>query len=484
MASDARRADDRESVSFAFANLCYNEGVPIDLRGSVMNRRRIPLLALAAALLLSAGLLRPQLALAGLYDSVPPSELDPAPVVEWMQLIYDRMREERIDAANAARLYGYAGVTAYEGMVAGALDNRSLSGQLNGGLDIPFPEEDFTYDWLTVENKALHTVMVGLFLDSGASEDTVTAFTDLFNAQLEARTESVDDEAIIEASLEYGEVVGKEILNWAQDDGYLEVREMNYELNPDEEADWVPTTEGSQPAQPFWGQIRPFALDFTDQCAIPLNVEYSTEPDSAFYMQAMEVHDVGNRLTSAQREIAEWWVDTPGMTGTPSGHWVLLQNQMVDHLDLNLLQAGEMYGMMGMTLADSFIAAWSLKYQLNLLRPVTYIQEHISRRWQPYIETPPFPEYPSGHSVVSGAAADMLTFLFGGVAFTDTTHVVRGLAPRSFTTFEAAAYEAAISRLYGGIHYRTAIENGLRMGECITEQALNRIVMRPFSQGE
>jgi membrane-associated phospholipid phosphatase len=196
------------------------------------------------------------------------------------------------------------------------------------------------------------------------------------------------------------------------------------------------------------------------------------------------VHNIGSRLTREQREIAEWWVDTPGITGTPAGHWVLLQNQLVDDLDLNLLQAGEMYGMMGMVLADSFIAAWSLKYQINLLRPVTYIQEHISRRWQPYIETPPFPEYPSGHSVVSGAAADMLTFLFGGVAFTDRTNVVRGLPPRSFTTFESAAYEAAISRLYGGIHFRTAIENGLRMGECITATALDWVVMRPFSQGE
>lgn len=436
-------------------------------------------------LLVSVMLARPSSVGAQDFAGALAEELDPAPVVAWMQLIYDRVQVERIDAPNAARLYGYAGITAYEAMVAGATSNRSLSGQMNGRLDIPFPEAAMDrYDWLTVENKALHTAMVELFLDSGASRETADAFTALFNAQLEERTAVVNDADAIATSLAYGEIVGKEILDWARADNYLEVRQMTYELNPDDAADWRPTTEGAQPAQPFWGQIRPFILPYVDECAIPLNVEYSTDPNSTFYLQALEVHNIGSRLTREQREIAEWWVDTPGITGTPAGHWVLLQNQLVDDLDLNLLQAGEMYGMMGMVLADSFIAAWSLKYQINLLRPVTYIQEHISRRWQPYIETPPFPEYPSGHSVVSGAAADMLTFLFGGVAFTDRTNVVRGLPPRSFTTFESAAYEAAISRLYGGIHFRTAIENGLRMGECITATALDWVVMRPFSQGE
>jgi membrane-associated phospholipid phosphatase len=143
-----------------------------------------------------------------------------------------------------------------------------------------------------------------------------------------------------------------------------------------------------------------------------------------------------------------------------------------------------MYGMVGMVLGDSFISCWSLKYQVNLLRPETYINEFISRRWRPFIQTPPFPEYPSGHSVVSAAAADMLTYLFGTVAFTDTAHEDEGQIPRSFTSFEAAANEAAISRLYGGIHYRSAIENGMRMGRCIVEHTLNNIIMRPVSQGE
>jgi hypothetical protein len=137
-----------------------------------------------------------------------------------------------------------------------------------------------------------------------------------------------------------------------------------------------------------------------------------------------------------------------------------------------------------MTLADSFISCWSLKYQINLLRPVTFINEHISRSWRPYIESPGFPEYPSGHSVVSAAAGDMLTYLYGPVAFTSPGRWGEERMQRSFTSFEHASQEAAISRLYGGIHFRAAIENGMKQGRCIADHILDNIVMRPLSQGE
>jgi hypothetical protein len=212
---------------------------------------------------------------------------------------------------------------------------------------------------------------------------------------------------------------------------------------------------------------------------------FDTDPDSAFYAQANEVKEVGENLTQEQQETARFWVDTPGQTGAPSGHWVAIENQIVEQLSLNLGRASEMYALVGMALADSFISAWALKYEVMLLRPETYIHEYIRRTWQPYIQTPPFPEYPSGHSVVSGAAAEVLTTMFGVVAFTDRTHIIFEHEPlqRSFTSFEAAATEAAISRLYGGIHYRVAIENGVRQGECVAQQVLTNVQLRPIPQG-
>lgn len=102
--------------------------------------------------------------------------------------------------------------------------------------------------------------------------------------------------------------------------------------------------------------------------------------------------------------------------------------------------------------------------------PITYVTEAIDPTWTPLIATPPFPEYPSGHSVQSAAAAQVLTDMFGNVAFTDHSHDSRSLAPRSFTSFADAAEEAAISRLYGGIHFRSAIANGLEQGKCIGQK--------------
>jgi hypothetical protein len=408
------------------------------------------------------------------------TEMDAAPLVEWMTLLYDQIEVERISAPAASRMYAYAGVTAYEAVVNGIPGNYSIGGQVQGMNDLPLPEEGQVYDWASVANAALARVIEGLF--PNPSQETLDAIQELYLSQSEARTKEVGA-SVVRRSLDYGEVLAEEMNAWIDGDNFAETRTMEYTL-PTGEGMWVPTTEGTNPAEPYWGQIRPFALGYADECAVNMNIDYSTDENSAFYAQAMEVKEVGENLTPEQQAIARWWVDTPAVSGTPAGHWVSIENQMVEHLDLPLSRAAEMYALVGMALGDAFISCWSLKYQYNLLRPETYIHDNIRRSWQPYIQTPPFPEYPSGHSVVSAAAAEVLTTMFGIVAFTDNTHVDEGEAPRSFTSFEAAATEAAISRLYGGIHYRTAIENGMRQGRCVGQRVLGYISLRPVPQGE
>lgn len=410
-------------------------------------------------------------------------ELDADFTVEWMNVLYRGIEREKVNPPNGARMYGYAGVTLYESIMPGMPDNRSLAGQLNGLTDLPLPEENAIYDWASSANGALAVVIENLFVNP--SEETLQSIADLREKQIADRAEVVGED-VVERSIVYGEQVGNALLDWIAQDNYADTRDMEFELWTGDPSYWVPTAEGQKAVEPFWGQIRPFALEYTDECAVWPNMYFSEDKTSSFYAQAMEVMEVGNDLTEEQREIARFWVDAPAQTGTPAGHWVSIENQLVDQLDLTLDRAAEMYGMMGMTLADSFISCWSLKYQIMLLRPVTYVNQYISRSWKPYIQTPGFPEYPSGHSVVSAAAADMLTYLFGTVAFEDRTHIIYGHEPlvRSFTSFEAAATEAAISRLYGGIHYRSAIENGMSQGRCIVDHILDNIVMRPFAQGE
>jgi hypothetical protein len=138
--------------------------------------------------------------------------------------------------------------------------------------------------------------------------------------------------------------------------------------------------------------------------------------------------------------------------------------QVARTLDVSLAAAAGAYAKTGIAVADAFIACWNTKYLYNLLRPVTYIRNLVDPAWTPLLVTPPFPEYTSGRAVQSGAAAQVLTDLFGEVAFVDRTHESRGLPARSFRSFHEGADEAAVSRLYGGIHFRAAIERGLEQG--------------------
>jgi hypothetical protein len=202
---------------------------------------------------------------------------------------------------------------------------------------------------------------------------------------------------------------------------------------------------------------------------------YSERVGSAFYTDAYECYRVTSDLTPEQVAIARFWSDDPGQTATPPGHSISILTQVARELDLTLDRAAGAYAKVGIAVADAFISCWWTKYRDNLLRPVTYIRSVIDPNWTPLLVTPPFPEYTSGHSVQTAAAAQVLTDLFGELAFTDHTHDARGLPARSFSSFEAAAREAAVSRLYGGIHFRAAIERGLEQGACIGEHVTTAI---------
>lgn len=429
--------------------------------------------------LIAAGLM-PVQAQGSVYDSIPPTQLPSELAIDWINAVYERVRDERLNPPEASRIYGYMGVTLYEAVIPGWAENRSLSGQLNGLGAVPSPE-DAEYDWLTVMNSALRTVMVDLMLERGT--DNVEFFNALFDTQLAERSERVEAD-ILDRSVDYGEEIGKMVVDWANTDGYTEMAAPDEYVIPDfGDMSWVQTTPNTLPVEPFWGSVRPFMLDFLSQCYIYPTMYFDTNPESTFYQQALEVMRTVDTLTPEQRDIALWWMDDPGDTGLPSGHWVEIATYILEEDNASLLLAGEVMGMLGPVLADSFITAWGLKYETNLLRPVTYINEYISPRWQPQIETPFFPEYPSAHSVVSAASADILDFFFGTRAFTDRANEDRGLGVRSFLSFEQAAQEAGISRLYGGIHYRDGIERGFQIGECVAQNALDQTIMRPFQQG-
>ena len=218
---------------------------------------------------------------------------------------------------------------------------------------------------------------------------------------------------------------------------------------------------------------------------MPLEHEFSMDTSSGFYKQTKEVYEYDKHLTEEERIIALFWADDPGETSTPPGHWIYIMNNMVNSTKMSLDKAAEMYGMAGVGIADAFVACWTTKYEINLVRPKTLIREHFGEPgWEPYVETPPFPEYTSGHSNVSGSAATILTHLLGEHPFVDSTHMIIGLEPRSFDSFWDAAEEAAWSRLYGGIHYKMAIERGLDQGKCVGEKVIESIKLKIDSNDE
>ena len=233
------------------------------------------------------------------------------------------------------------------------------------------------------------------------------------------------------------------------------------------------------PQQPCWGQLRPMVLTSSEECAPPGHPEFSTDPESAFYAAAFEVYQTGLTLTDEQQTIAQYWNDGVGATGTSSGHWMAIVGQIARNDGLSLAAAAEAYAKLGIAVTDAFITIWDAKYLYNLQRPVTYIQDHIDDTWLPLLVTPPNPSYISGHSTQSRAAAAVLTDLFGPKAFTDTLHTDHHLMPpqkpRTFSSFNEAAAEAAVSRLYGGIHYAFDNDDGRSSGRCVGQAINDRV---------
>jgi PAP2 superfamily len=368
----------------------------------------------------------------------------------------------------ASRAFGCAGITLYEALVPGMRGFRSLGRLLRGPLELPREDRRASYDWELVANAALAGVFRGLFPTAPA--DLQAAVSELEAAVANDRRGATRQD-VFDRSVERGRAVAAAIFAWSRADGGHEGYLRNFPpyTPPVGPGLWVPTPPGFQPAlQPFWGRNRCIAIEDGSSAPAGDHPSYSEQPGSAFYREALEVFDTVNALTAEQLAIARFWSDDPGATSTPPGHSISIATQVLLAERADLADAAETYAKVGIAVSDAFVACWQEKYAYNLLRPVTYIQRLLDADWLPVLVTPPFPEYPSGHSTQSGAAFTVLADLFGKRhSFTDHTHDDRGLPPRSFRSFDDAAEEAALSRLYGGIHHRAAIDNGLAQGRSI-----------------
>lgn len=423
-----------------------------------------------AAVVMMLGLAAPGMALAQTPTSAQ------VVVQTWYKLILELVRHTpTYSPPVASRSFAYIGVTAYEAVASGSDDLRSLAGQLNGLQQVPARDPALAYDDGVVVQAAMAAAAQSFFGNTGPTgQRAMTAM----QARLHDRTAGELPADVIARSVAHGQEIAAHVLAWSRDDGGAETINMGFPLQytlTDGAANWVPTSliaQQQMPLLPDWGENRPFAMPHGAACPLPPPPAYSEEPGTPFHDEAAEVYRVTTTLLPEQREIARFWSDDPMLSPTPPGHWISIAMEILADEGAAAERQVEVAARLGVALADAFIGCWHSKYEYDLLRPVTYIQRVIDPSWQPYLITPPFPEYPSGHSTLSGAAAAVLTDLFGAdFAFTDTTHVDEGLGTRSYPDFWTAAEEAGISRLYGGIHFRAAIERGLDQGRCIATHA-------------
>jgi hypothetical protein len=376
----------------------------------------------------------------------------------------------------ASRAFGYLYLTAFETVAQDSPELVSLAGQLNGLTPLPSRMEGLVYDAEVVLEAALAVSMGELFLTTGPTGQRAM---DNVGALLSEGVSQDVPPDVLERSRSHGEAVARHILAWAATDGGAVVRNMGFPLEmelPKGPGAWVPTSQIVQqqlPLLPSWGENRPFAMPDGDACPLPAPPIYSEAAGSKFRAEAMEVLEVHQELTEEQEAVARFWSDDPMLSPTPPGHWISIATQLLDTEGADIKRRVEVLASLSVALADAFIGCWSEKFRWNLVRPVTYIRAHLDPDFETLLITPPFPEYPSGHSTQSGAAAIVLTKMFGErYAFVDATHEADGLPARTYPSFWAAAEEAALSRLYGGIHFRAAIEQGLEQGRCIGTYAV------------
>lgn len=399
---------------------------------------------------------------------------------EWVQAVYDLTWRDDVATPlgttppNAARCYAYVVLAMYEAVVAGDPRLRSAGGQLAGFRAAPVPRGRI--DWPVAMAESAHAVC-GL-VHGRMAPQRLAAITALRDAHVaERRVAGVPDEVIRRSrahGLSVAHVVGERVAG----DGFSQTVGRPY-TPPLGEGLWVSTPPNFRPAiEPHWQLVRPFVMTEAAEVRPVPHVPFSAQPGSAFWQQAMTTYEQVRANTDVERAIARFWTDNPIASGLPAGHWLLMVSQVAEQQGLDLGRTVEAMLHAAVALHDAFLSCWTHKYEVNLIRPVTYVNRYIDATWSSVINTPQFPEYPSGHSVSSNAAATVLTELLGTVAFVDDSHRDRGMPARHFASFQDAAAEAARSRIYGGIHFPMGIEGGLAHGTAVGRLVVERLSTR------
>lgn len=383
----------------------------------------------------------------------------------------------------ASRIYVYSSLASYEAIRFSEPGSPSIADKLHGFDKIPEPEKDKQYNYTLAATRAFFTTVKNVKVFSVDSlkkyEDGVYEF---YHNKLDQET--------FDRSVKFGDTVARVVLKRANDDGYIKSRGKEKFLGSEEPGKWRPTAPDYLDGIEWcWNTMKPMVLDSCSQFTPARPPQFSKDTNSAFYKNLLEVYTINKHLTDEQKEIARYWDDNPFviehsghlMFGnkkiTPGGHWMGITAIAAKMTKADPVKIARSYALTAIALYDAFIACWDEKYRSNVIRPITVINEWIEPGWASFLQTPPFPEYTSGHSSITASASTVLAKLYGNnFAFQDTSDLRYIGMQRHFNSFQEAAAEASISRVYGGIHYRSGVEAGAVQGRQVGEFIVSKLL--------
>jgi hypothetical protein len=383
----------------------------------------------------------------------------------------------------ASRFYAYALLGAYEAthLATGRLSN--INERLNINPEIKTPAVPKNFNVSLASNYALLQVGRNIMPSGQMLEEKQNKLIAYF------RKKKKISEADVKDNIRYADEIAQQVIAYAKTDGYNKLSTYTRYTPSKKDGHWYPTPpEYMSAIEPQWKTVRPFFLDSASQFDPPPPVPFSKDSTSEFYKLMKEVYTMKNDLTKEQLEIANFWdcnpfaVDYSGHMAiglkkiSPGGHWMGIAGIACKKADISLDSAILIHTIVALTLHDAFISCWQEKYFSDRIRPESAINILMDPSWRPVLQTPPFPEYTSGHSVASASVAVVLTYLLGdNFSFVDTSEIYFGLPAREFKSFYQAADEAAISRLYGGIHFRDACDYGVKQGKQVGQFVLSNL---------
>lgn len=400
---------------------------------------------------------------------------DPSVYHESVKVLTDVIVHDIFSPPVASRIYTYATIGGYEGARFADSNYTSLRDKITHLPLLPEPEKGKEYCFEMVSTLTMLKVGKSLIFSEDSIQKRIDKLKSFYKSTGMANHIFIRSENLADS-------LAAAVIKWSSKDNYKQTRSFpKYSIQKDPST-WKPTPPGYMDGiEPSWNKIRPFLMDSAAQFKPTPHTKFNmADKKSEYYKEVAETYLAVKEGTEEHKTIANFWDCNPyklNVTGhvmhatkkiSPGGHWINIIGLACKKANKSFVQTTQAYALVSVSLADAFISCWDEKYRSVTVRPETVINEFIDPDWIPLLQTPPFPEYPSGHSVASGAASVVATHLFGdNFGFTDDTETEFGLDPRTFSSFYHAADEASISRLYGGIHFMPAIKNGIEQGKSI-----------------